>query len=71
MTIWLQVSICAGANTVRPWAAMVIGVIGGLGLLLSQWAVLAIKVDDPLDATSGTRESGFYHHHHHQSGQLS
>ena len=32
---------------------MVIGIIGGFCLLFTQWFVLKVKVDDPLDATAG------------------
>jgi len=46
-----MVAICAGANVVYPWAAFVIGFIGGL--VYKGWSyVVAIvfKIDDPIDA---------------------
>jgi hypothetical protein len=45
-----MVSICAGANTVYPWAAFFIGFIGGL--VYKAWSIAVRKagVDDPLDA---------------------
>ena len=46
-------AICSGVNIVRPRAAMVIGIVGGFSMLFTQWTVLAVKVDDPLDATAG------------------
>ena len=46
-------AICSGVNIVEPWAAMVIGIGGGFSMLFTQWAVLSVKVDDPLDATAG------------------
>ena len=32
-TIKLQVSLCAGCHLYEPWAALVVGVLGGLGFL--------------------------------------
>ena len=46
------VAICAGANTVYPWAAWVIGFIGGL--VYKTWSHFVAKagIDDPLDAAA-------------------
>ena len=48
-----QVAICSGADVVRPWSAMVTGIIAGFCLIFTKWLVLKLKVDDPLDATAG------------------
>jgi len=45
------VSICAGTGNVYPWAALLIGFIGGLVYFMAAWMVLNIcKIDDPLNA---------------------
>eukprot|EP00038_Savillea_parva_P004978 m.145639 g.145639 ORF g.145639 m.145639 type:complete len:530 (-) comp11629_c1_seq9:298-1887(-) len=51
-TIAGMVAICAGANTVYPWAAWVIGFIGGLSY--KAWSVALTKagIDDPIDAAA-------------------
>jgi len=47
------VSITAGCATVHPWAALVIGMIGGLVYRGCSHCVLhKLKVDDPLDSSS-------------------
>ena len=48
-----QVSIYSGADVVRPWSAMVIGITAGFCMLFTKWFVPRVKVDDPLDATAG------------------
>jgi len=48
-----QVAICAGASVFKPYCALVVGVVAGAGYILWSWAVLKIKVDDPLDAVAG------------------
>ena len=32
-TFQLQVSLCAGCHLYEPWAALAVGVLGGLGFL--------------------------------------
>jgi len=55
------VSITAGAADVYPWAAVIIGFLGGLVYLASSKTVLFIcKVDDPLDAFSVHGACGFW-----------
>lgn len=44
------VSITAGCSTVDPWAAIVIGFVGGLMYLMASNLMLKLKIDDPLDA---------------------
>ncbi|MCS6835960.1 MAG: ammonium transporter [Anaerolineae bacterium] len=46
------VAITAGCAFVMPWAAVVIGAIGGILVYLSVEAVEALKVDDPVGAFS-------------------
>jgi Amt family ammonium transporter len=45
-----MVSVCAGANTFQPWAALVVGLVAGL--VYTAWSRLLIRfrIDDPLDA---------------------
>ena len=50
---FIQVAICSSCNDVETWAACAIGVIAGLTYLFWSWAVLKMKIDDPLDAFSG------------------
>lgn len=51
-TIAGMVAICAGANTVYPWAAWVIGFVGGL--VYKFWSTVLSKagIDDPIDAAA-------------------
>jgi Amt family ammonium transporter len=46
------VSITAPCVVVDPWAAIIIGMIGGLVLTGSSKLMLKLKIDDPLDAFS-------------------
>lgn len=46
-------SICAGCNTVYPWAAFVTGFVAGLVYMIWSVVLEKIKVDDPLDAVAG------------------
>eukprot|EP00966_Prymnesium_polylepis_P159404 3684062-Prymnesium_polylepis.1 len=55
------VSITAGTADVYPWAAIIMGFIGGCIYLASSKTVLYIcKVDDPLDAFSVHGACGFW-----------
>jgi ammonium transporter, Amt family len=46
------VAITAGCDTVEPWAAICIGVIAGFVYSFCSKFILAMNVDDPLEATS-------------------
>ena len=54
------VAICAAANVVRPWSALIIGVIGGLFHMLASFTMMKLQLDDPLDATAVHLASGFW-----------
>ncbi|CAG5124632.1 unnamed protein product [Candidula unifasciata] len=45
-----MVAICASCNCVRPWAALVIGVISGCCFNVTAWLVAKSKIDDPADS---------------------
>jgi len=47
-----MVSVCASANVVEPWAAWVIGLIGGCVFRAVSSAVHKFKVDDAVDAAA-------------------
>ena len=47
-----MVAICAGANTVYPWAAWVIGFIGGIVYKCWSIAIANMGIDDPIDAAA-------------------
>eukprot|EP00038_Savillea_parva_P004977 m.145606 g.145606 ORF g.145606 m.145606 type:complete len:513 (-) comp11629_c1_seq6:214-1752(-) len=51
-TIAGMVAICAGANTVYPWAAWVIGFIGGIAYKCWSFAMQRAGIDDPIDAVA-------------------
>lgn len=44
------VSITAGCSVVETWAAFIIGIIGGLVCVAASRSLVALGVDDPLDA---------------------
>jgi len=44
------VAITSACSTVDPWAAIVIGSVGGLMYLMASKLMLKLKIDDPLDA---------------------
>ncbi|KAJ1624091.1 ammonium transporter AmtB-like domain-containing protein [Pavlovales sp. CCMP2436] len=44
------VSVTASCAVIEPWAAIIIGGIGGIIMLLTSKLVLKLKIDDPLDA---------------------
>lgn len=54
------VAITAGCNAVEPWAAIVIGVIGGLVYIFSSRLLKCLKIDDPLDASPIHGFCGFW-----------
>ena len=45
-----MVAECAGCNHYQPWAALIIGGMGGVGFITIHHAMLRAKLDDPLDA---------------------
>jgi len=47
-----MVSLCAGCNVYEPWAALVVGTFGGLGFIVVHFAMLRLRLDDPLDAVA-------------------
>ena len=47
-----MVSLCAGCNLYEPWAALIVGAMGGIGFLVVHFAMLKLKLDDPLDAVA-------------------
>jgi Amt family ammonium transporter len=51
-TLGGMVAICSGCDVYRQWSAVVIGVIGGLCTLGTHFAMLKLKLDDPLDAVA-------------------
>ena len=54
MTILLiQVAICAGCNTVHPYAALIIGLIAGVAYMGWSIGMLKLRIDDPIDAVAG------------------
>ena len=44
------VSITAGCSVTEPWAAILIGAIGGVICVLASKMLVALRIDDPLDA---------------------
>lgn len=48
-----QVSQCSGCNVFHPYAAFVIGIIGGITYVAWSTLMLRLGVDDPLDAVAG------------------
>ena len=49
----IKVAICAGCNTVYPWAGFVIGLVAGLVFMIWSFLIAKFRVDDPLDAVAG------------------
>ena len=47
-----MVSLCAGCDLYEPWAALVVGVWGGLAFLSLHHLLLELHLDDPLDAVA-------------------
>lgn len=44
------VSVTGSCNNIEPWAAFVIGILGGFTYLMVTKALHVLKVDDPVDA---------------------
>ena len=53
LVYFFKVAICAGCNTVFPWAAFVIGSFGGVVYMTWSYLIVKMKIDDPLDAVAG------------------
>lgn len=51
-TLTGMVAICAGADSVEPWAALVIGLIAGPVYHAWSGAVARLRIDDPVDAVA-------------------
>jgi Amt family ammonium transporter len=47
-----MVSLCGGCNLYEPWAALIVGSMGGVGFITVHFAMLRFKLDDPLDAVA-------------------
>ena len=47
-----MVALCAGCNLYEPWAALIVGSMGGVGFITVHFAMLRFKLDDPLDAVA-------------------
>ena len=45
-----MVAQCAGCNVFQPWAALIVGSLGGLALVGIHGCMIKSKIDDPLDA---------------------
>ncbi|XP_029185177.2 putative ammonium transporter 1 isoform X1 [Acropora millepora] len=47
-----MVALCAGCNTIHPYAAFIVGIIAGMTYVSWSNVVLFFKIDDPLDAVA-------------------
>jgi len=47
-----MVAQCAGCDVFMPWAALIVGIIGGLAFTLVHNVMLKCRLDDPLDAVA-------------------
>jgi len=47
-----MVAQCAGCNLFEPWAALIVGVFGGIAFIAVHEAMLKMRLDDPLDAVA-------------------
>ena len=47
-----MVSLCGGCNLYEPWAALIVGALGGIGFIVVHFAMLRLQLDDPLDAVA-------------------
>ena len=50
-----MVSVCAGCNDYKPWAALLVGFVAGCAFIAWHYALLRFKIDDPLDAVAGEK----------------
>lgn len=51
--LFTQVAVCAGADSYEPWAALVVGLLGGIIFMASNYMMEKLKIDDPLEAFAG------------------
>ena len=49
-SIAAMVSVCAGCNVYEPWASSIIAAFGALVYLLFSGLLVALRIDDPVDA---------------------
>ena len=49
-SIAAMVSVCAGCNVYEPWASSIIAAVGALVYLLFSGLLVALRIDDPVDA---------------------
>ena len=47
-----MVALCGGCNFYEPWAALIVGSLGGLGYITVHFSMLRLRLDDPLDAVA-------------------
>lgn len=47
-----MVALCAGCNTYQPWAAILVGLLGGTAFMAVHLVMLKMTFDDPLDAVA-------------------
>ena len=47
-----MVPLCSGCNLYEPWAALIVGALGGMGYRAIHLAMLRLKLDDPPDAVA-------------------
>ena len=45
-----MVSLCSGCNVFAPWASSVVAAVGALAYQLLSGLMVAIRIDDPVDA---------------------
>ena len=45
-----MVSLCAGCNVFPPWASAIVAAIGALAYQLLSGLMVAVRIDDPVDA---------------------
>ncbi|XP_013791867.1 putative ammonium transporter 1, partial [Limulus polyphemus] len=55
-----MVSTCAGCDEFYPWGAAVVGTVGGLLFFCIHVVIIAMKIDDPLDAVAVHFGGGFW-----------